>query len=116
MYKRQQQDYGYKPTAGCVPMLLNFLVIFGVIGVVYNPLQRIFHISAAALASAGEALTAAGVSFTAITRDTNIIAPVSYTHLNIDAQRFLWYTNLVSAALLKTSMEWMFLWILSRTF
>ena len=71
-----QQDYGYKPTAGCVPMLLNFLVIFGVIGVVYNPLQRIFHISAAALASAGEALTAAGVSFTAITRDTNIIAQV----------------------------------------
>ena len=67
-----QQDYGYKPTAGCVPMLLNFLVIFGVIGVVYNPLERIFHISAAALASAGEALTAAGVSFTAITRDTNI--------------------------------------------
>ena len=71
-----QQDYGYKPTAGCVPMLLNFLVIFGVIGVVYNPLERIFHISAAALAAAGEALTAAGVSFTAITRDTNIIAQV----------------------------------------
>ena len=71
-----QQDYGYSPTAGCVPMLLNFLVMFGVIGVVYNPLERIFHISAAALASAGEAMTAAGISFTAITRDTNIIAEV----------------------------------------
>ena len=71
-----QQDYGYKPTAGCLPMLLNFLVMFGVIGVVYNPLERIFHISAAALTAAGEALTAAGVSFTAITRDTNIIAQV----------------------------------------
>ena len=69
-----QQDYGYNPTAGCVPMLLNFLVMFGVIGVVYNPLQRIFHISAAALTSAGEALTAAGVNFTAITRDTTIIS------------------------------------------
>ena len=57
-----QQEYGYKPTAGCVPMLLNFLVIFGVIGVVYNPLERIFHISAAALAAAGEALTASGVA------------------------------------------------------
>ena len=57
-------------------MLLNFLVMFGVIGVVYNPLERIFHISAAALASAGEAMTAAGISFTAITRDTNIIAEV----------------------------------------
>ena len=69
-----QQDYGYNPTAGCVPMLLNFLVMFGVIGVVYNPLQRIFHISAAALTNAGEALTAAGVNFTAITRDTTIIS------------------------------------------
>ena len=71
-----QQDYGYNPTAGCVPMLLNFLVMFGVIGVVYNPLERIFHISAAALASAGEALTAMGISFTTVTRDTNIIAQV----------------------------------------
>ena len=71
-----QQEYGYSPTAGCVPMLLNFLVMFGVIGVVYNPLQRIFHISAAALTAAGEALTASGVTFNAITRDTNIIAQV----------------------------------------
>ena len=35
-----QQNYGYNPTAGCVPMLLNFLVMFGVIGVVYNPLGK----------------------------------------------------------------------------
>ena len=69
-----QQDYGYNPTAGCVPMLLNFLVMFGVIGVVYNPLERIFHVSAAALTAAGEALTTSGVAFTAITRDTTIIS------------------------------------------
>ena len=71
-----QQEHGFNPMGGCMPMLLNFLVMFGVIGVVYNPLERIFHISAAALASAGEAMTAAGISFTAITRDTNIIAEV----------------------------------------
>ena len=41
-----QQEYGYKPTAGCMPMLVNFLVMFGVIEVVYRPLQRIFHIGA----------------------------------------------------------------------
>ena len=40
-----QQEYGYKPTAGCMPMLVNFLVMFGVIEVVYRPLQRIFHIA-----------------------------------------------------------------------
>ena len=71
-----QQEYGYKPTAGCMPMLVNFLVMFGVIEVVYRPLQRIFHIGADALTAAGEALTTLGVSFTTVTRDTTIIAQV----------------------------------------
>ena len=71
-----QQEFGYKPTAGCMPMLVNFLVMFGVIEVVYRPLQRIFHIGADALTAAGEALTAMGISFTTVTRDTNIIAQV----------------------------------------
>lgn len=70
------QEQGYKPTAGCMPMLVNFLVMFGVIEVVYRPLQRIFHIGADALTAADEALTAMGISFTTVTRDTNIIAQV----------------------------------------
>ena len=69
-----QQEYGYKPTAGCMPMLVNFLVMFGVIEVVYRPLQRIFHIGADAITAAGDAMTALGISFTQVTRDTNIIA------------------------------------------
>ena len=71
-----QQEFGYKPTAGCMPMLVNFLVMFGVIEVVYRPLQRIFHIGADALTAAGEALTTLGINFTTVTRDTNIIAQV----------------------------------------
>ena len=70
------QEQGYKPTAGCMPMLVNVLVMFGVIEVVYRPLQRIFHIGADALTAAGEALTTLGISFTTVTRDTNIIAQV----------------------------------------
>lgn len=70
------QEQGYKPTAGCMPMLVNFLVMFGVIEVVYRPLQRIFHFGADALTAAGEALTTLGISFTTVTRDTNIIAQV----------------------------------------
>ena len=70
------QQYGYKPSAGCLPMLVNFLVMFGVIEVVYRPLQRIFHIGTDAINAAGEALTALGISFTTVTRDTNIIAQV----------------------------------------
>ena len=74
LLKLQQQ--GYNPTSGCAPMLINFLVMFGVIEVVYRPLQRIFHIGADALTAAGEALTTLGISFTTVTRDTNIIAQV----------------------------------------
>ena len=70
------QQYGYKPSAGCLPMLVNFLVMFGVIEVVYRPLQRIFHIGTDAINAAGEAMTALGISFTTVTRDTNIIAQV----------------------------------------
>ena len=71
-----QRDYGYSPTSGCMPMLVNFLVMFGVIEVVYHPLQRIFQIRAEALETAGAALTNLGISFTMVTRDTNIIAQV----------------------------------------
>ena len=71
-----QQDFGYKPTAGCMPMLVNFLVMFGVIEVVYRPLQRIFHIGADAINAAGSAMEALGISFTQVTRDTNIIEQV----------------------------------------
>ena len=71
-----QQDFGYNPMSGCAPMLINFLVMFGVIEVVYRPLQRIFHIGSAAISAASEALTALGISFTTVTCDTNIIAQV----------------------------------------
>ncbi len=74
--ERLQKEYGYSPTSGCLPMLINMLIMFGVIEVVYRPLQRIFHISADVLTTAGEALTALGIEFTTVTRDTNIIAQV----------------------------------------
>lgn len=41
LMKLQQQ--GYKPTAGCLPMLLSFVILFGVIDVVYKPLTHIVH-------------------------------------------------------------------------
>ena len=73
---RLQQDFGYNPTSGCLPMILNFFVMFGVIGVVYEPLNRIFHISNDLLTSAGEALTALGIQFTMVTRDNLIIEQI----------------------------------------
>lgn len=40
-----QQEYGFSMTAGCLPMALNFLFIFGIIEVVYRPLQYILGAS-----------------------------------------------------------------------
>ena len=42
---RLQQEHGFSPLAGCLPMLLNVLVMFGIIEVVYKPLNHIMHIS-----------------------------------------------------------------------
>ena len=39
------QAQGYKPMQGCGSMLLSFLILFGVIDVVYKPLTHIIHMS-----------------------------------------------------------------------
>ena len=40
-----QQDAGFSMTAGCLPMAINMFVIFGVIEVVYRPLQYVLLVS-----------------------------------------------------------------------
>lgn len=39
-----QQETGMSMTAGCLPMAVNFLVLFGLIEVVYRPLQYILRV------------------------------------------------------------------------
>ena len=39
------QAQGYKPMSGCGSMLLSFLILFGVIDVVYKPLTHIMHMN-----------------------------------------------------------------------
>ena len=46
-----QQEYGYSPTAGCLPMLVNMLVLFGMVEVVYRPVQYILGIPKEAISS-----------------------------------------------------------------
>ena len=62
---RMQQEYGYNPAAGCAPMLINFLVIFGIIEVVYRPLKYIMHLSAEALNAAASQLGMAANNYMA---------------------------------------------------
>ena len=57
---KMQEEYGYSPTAGCLPMVLNMVVLFGIIEVVYRPLTYILHISTDLLTAAATAGNIAG--------------------------------------------------------
>ncbi len=51
-----QQEHGYNPMGGCMPMLLTMLVLFGFLGVVYYPVHYIFGVSNDAIKAACEAI------------------------------------------------------------
>ncbi|MDE7360822.1 MAG: YidC/Oxa1 family membrane protein insertase [Oscillospiraceae bacterium] len=48
------QQEGYKPMSGCGSMLLTFLLLFGVIDVVYKPLTHIVHMKSDAITAVVE--------------------------------------------------------------
>ena len=60
-----QEEYGFSPTAGCMPMFLNFFVIFGVIEVVYRPVQHVLMIGADAIEKALSVIGLVGTNYTA---------------------------------------------------
>ena len=65
-----QTEYGFNPMAGCLPMLLNMLVLFGIIEVVYRPVQYILGIPTDAIQAACEA---AGIGGNVIMAQTTLI-------------------------------------------
>ena len=61
-----QQESGMSMTAGCLPMALNFIVLFGLIEVVYRPLQYVLRIPADLITKAIDiANTTLGANLTA---------------------------------------------------
>ena len=57
-----QEEYGYSPTAGCLPMFLNMFVMLGVVGVVAKPLEYIVGVGSDVIASAIEQVNALGLA------------------------------------------------------
>ena len=68
-----QQEYGYSPTAGCLPMLVNMLVLFGMVEVVYRPVQYILGIPKDAI---GAACTALGIANNGAASQTGLIEAI----------------------------------------
>ena len=62
--KQKQQEemmklyeaHGYNPMSGCLPLLIQFPILFGIIDVVYNPLTHLLRIPKDVLTEAGEIL------------------------------------------------------------
>lgn len=55
------EEEGYNPMASCLPMLIQMLVLFGIIDVVYYPLKHLLGIPSEVISEATKALTEAGV-------------------------------------------------------
>lgn len=68
-----QQEYGYSPTAGCLPMLVNMLVLFGMVEVVYRPVQYILGIPKDAISAA---CTALGIATNGAASQTGLIEAI----------------------------------------
>lgn len=82
---RMQQEYGYNPTAGCLPMFLNFFIMFGVIEAVYYPLQYILHIGKDVLVQIADIL---GQAYS-MTTNTLVIQMVQKNTLPAEAAALL---------------------------
>lgn len=62
MMKLYEQE-GISPTAGCLPMVVQMVFLFGIIDVIYKPLQHLLHLPASLLTEAGRLLTQNNSSF-----------------------------------------------------
>ena len=51
------QEAGYSPLSGCLPTILQLVVLFGLINVIYNPLQHILQFNAETVAALQEKAT-----------------------------------------------------------
>lgn len=85
LYQREK----YNPAGGCLPMLITLLVLFGLIDVIYNPMQHILGISADIITQATEIMKGLGVAFSQYSPQTAIISsvqanPEAYAALGTD--------------------------------
>ena len=85
LYEREQ----YNPAGGCLPMAVTFLVMFGLIDVIYNPIRHILGFDKAVIAQATEILKGLGTSFSQYSPQTSIIAslqanPEAYAEMGQD--------------------------------
>ena len=72
LYQREK----YNPAGGCLPMLITFLVLFGLIDVIYKPMTHVLGMSSELIAQAQSIMEGLGVAFSHYSPQTSIITSV----------------------------------------
>lgn len=49
---KMYEEEGYNPMGGCLPMIIQMVLLFGIIDVIYKPLQHLMHVPKEMIASA----------------------------------------------------------------
>ena len=72
------QKEGYNPTGGCLPMLLTFVILFGVIDVVYKPMTHMEHFDGAVISSIVTSAKKVDIAQTLLTNQEDYDAVLAY--------------------------------------
>ncbi|MEG1777900.1 MAG: membrane protein insertase YidC, partial [Angelakisella sp.] len=72
LYKREN----YSMTAGCLPMLIQMPILFGLIDVIYKPLTHIMHVPAATLTAMMDICKGAGVTMSVYSPQIDMLKAV----------------------------------------
>lgn len=102
LYQREK----YNPAGGCLPMLITLLVLFGLIDVIYNPMQHILGISADVITQATEIMKGLGVAFSQYSPQTAIISSVQANPRPMQALGTDFITTLQSFDLTSSASTW----------
>lgn len=70
------EEQGFNPMSGCLPMLIQFPILFGLIDVIYNPLKHIMRFSSDLVTQAMDIVTSLGITGNAYSREITIINAV----------------------------------------
>ncbi|MEA4911196.1 MAG: membrane protein insertase YidC [Oscillospiraceae bacterium] len=74
--EKLQQEYGYNPMSGCLPLLIQFPIIFGLIEVIYRPLTFMLRLPSEFITKATEIVTALDSTVNTRYIETSIIQHV----------------------------------------
>lgn len=70
------KEEGYSPTAGCLPMLIQLPILFGLIDVIYKPLKHVLRVPDALIQSGLEVLKGTGAHVSSYAPQISLISEI----------------------------------------